>query len=284
MKLVVGVSGGIDSVVLLKKFVEENSREIIVAHVDHGIRKESAADATFVRSLAKAYGLAYEQTELHLGPAASEEEARTKRYEWLNQIRDQYRADAIATAHHQDDVIETIIINLLRGTGWRGICSLREHDRLVRPLLNLSKAEIVQYALSNELEWREDSTNDDVRYLRNFVRYRYTQKMNADTRREWIELYDKQRALLGQIEQEIDEVTPLYGETNGVSRYQLIMSGREVFGEVIQKVVAAPLERSIIDQLWHFVCTGRPEKRFHQAGVDFRVTARDLIVSTSDIC
>ena len=283
MKLVVGVSGGIDSVVLLHMLATTSDEEIIVAHVEHGIREDSRDDAEFVRGLAAQYDLEYVETSLKLGPDASEDLAREQRYSWLRQVMRDTKAAHIVTAHHQDDVIETMIINLLRGTGWRGLAPMGGRD-IVRPLLAISKAEIISYAVEHRLEWRDDSTNDNVKYLRNYVRYRFVQRLTAAERQRWVELYDAQLALRDNIDTEITSLMPELRSDGGYSRYQLIMMGNQAFAQIIQRITDAPLERSIIEQLRHFVCTARPGKRFLQGGVVFRATARDLIVSTSDIC
>lgn len=183
MKYVVAVSGGVDSVVLLDMLAsgKHGQHELIVAHFDHGIRPDSMDDATFVRQLAAAYELPFETKREELGPNASEELARNRRYAFLRSIAKKHGAK-IVTAHHGDDLVETIAINLLRGTGWRGIGVLDSPD-IERPLLDMRKAEMLRYAKSHQLSWREDSTNSDVRYLRNDVRHRL-----ADIGDETVEL------------------------------------------------------------------------------------------------
>lgn len=178
MNYVVAVSGGVDSMVLLDMLVHDargllgperaNPGELIVAHVDHGIREESAEDARFVQAVSKLRGLRYEQTALRLGGSASEEQAREARYSFLYELAGKYRA-SIVTAHHRDDMIGSIAINLLRGTGWRGLAVLNRSG-LVRPLLGMSKRDIYEYAMDHRLEWVEDSTNSSPAYLRNRLR------------------------------------------------------------------------------------------------------------------
>lgn len=170
MNYLVAVSGGVDSVVLLDMLVKEGEHELVVAHFDHGIRDDSHEDALFVAELAKKYGLPFETRREVLGKNASEELARDRRYEFLRDSAKKHKA-TIVTAHHMNDIAETIAINVTRGTGWRGLAVL--DSDIYRPLLNLTKREIVAYAKENNLEWREDSTNASDAYLRNRLRSKF---------------------------------------------------------------------------------------------------------------
>jgi tRNA(Ile)-lysidine synthase len=179
---IVAVSGGVDSVVLLHKLVsrlkvanpsqltDHDSPTYIVAHFDHGIRTDSKNDALLVRELAEKYGLDFELGEGHLNPEVSEADARDARYSFLRSVKQKHKAQKIVTAHHQDDLLETMIINIIRGTGPRGLAPMSGYDDLLRPLLNKKKSELIDYAKAENLNWNEDSTNQDEKYLRNYVR------------------------------------------------------------------------------------------------------------------
>ena len=147
--------------VLLDVLSRYSSATLVVAHVDHAVRPDSHEDERFVRKAAQDYGHEYASCRLD-GMKADEASLCRKRYEFLERMRDEHQADAIVTAHHQDDVLETMIINHMRGTGWRGVASLRSHPKLMRPLLPMSKAGVIRYALDNQIKWREDPTNGDV--------------------------------------------------------------------------------------------------------------------------
>ena len=155
-KLVLAVSGGVDSVVLLDVLSKMSKLSLVVAHFDHGIRDDSAKDAVFVGELSKNYGLPFETKREELGKNVSEEKARVRRYKFLREVAEKYNAKLV-TAQHSDDAIETIAINLSRGTGWRGLAAM--DSDIVRPLINMTKAEIISYAKKNHLSWREDATN-----------------------------------------------------------------------------------------------------------------------------
>lgn len=182
MKVVLAVSGGVDSVVMLHAISENNKTfgmelDLIVAHFDHGIREDSAADARFVEALSYKYGLKCVTSKAQLVKDTSEAVARSARWKFLKDIREEYDAICIMTAHHADDVIETQIINLLRGTGRRGLSVLRNTDSIVRPLIKNTKQEIYDYAVKHGLEFVEDSSNIDTKYLRNRVRHLYLPKI-----------------------------------------------------------------------------------------------------------
>jgi len=183
-KYVVAVSGGVDSIVLLDLLSKLPKLDLIVAHFDHGIRPHSNLDAQFVAKLAAHYKLPFKLGQGRLGAGASEELARSARYEFLEKIKETHKAQAIITAHHQDDLIETAFINLVRGTGRRGLIALAARKDLERPLLDVPKREILAYAKAQNLSWREDETNLDTNYLRNYLRHKILNKLSIIQRRE----------------------------------------------------------------------------------------------------
>ena len=205
---VVAVSGGVDSVVLLDllfrwKITKEKPAYLIVAHFDHGIRAESETDRLFVECLAKTYELPFVYASGNLGAGASEEAARVVRYNFLNKVVKDYKARGLFTAHHQDDLIETAMLNTLRGTGRRGLNSLKSSDILLRPLLSTTKADIIKYAIANNLKWHEDSTNNDLKYTRNYIRHRVLPKLASDKRQQLLKHIDKQGQLNDQIDSQV---------------------------------------------------------------------------------
>lgn len=254
--LVVAVSGGIDSVVLLD-MLRRGPAPLIVAHVDHGIRSDGDQDEALVRSLASEYDLPYETTQLRLGPSASEDVARQARYAWLESVRRKYQASAIVTAHHQDDVLETMYLNIERGTGWRGLCSLRETPTRQRPLLSTSKQQIVQYAIEHSLEWRDDSTNDDLRYRRNWVRYGVMPRLPRDKRQQLVDLYESQCALRLDIESELDKLGQVFADDHGLRRYDIIMLPDDAAYEVLRQWLGQSLERARLRDLLLFAKTAK---------------------------
>lgn len=169
-KYIVAVSGGVDSVVLLDMLASSpQGSEFVVAHFDHGMRTDSKQDAEFVEQLAKKYDLEFITERAELGKSASEDQARVARYNFLRQAQKQHNAIAIITAHHQDDLLETMMLHVQRGTGRAGLTPMNAHG-VVRPLLYTSKKQILLYAQQHKLQWHEDHTNKNQKYARNKIR------------------------------------------------------------------------------------------------------------------
>ena len=251
---IVAVSGGVDSVVLLDMLAKKGEHELVVAHFDHGIRPESDADARFVWALAQCYGLPCEVRREELGAGASEELARARRYAFLRDIAAKYGNANIVTAHHQDDVVETIAINLARGTGWRGLAVFGRSD-VQRPLLEYRKKELYDYALAHGLEWVEDETNRQDVYLRNRLRRRLS-VLPATARQELLRLAAAQKALRTEIETELTS----YGSET--SRYFFIMAPAATALEILRGQTHGQLTRPQLHRLLLAIKTARPHTRF----------------------
>ena len=173
------VSGGVDSVAMLDLFHSAGFKTGI-AHCNFQLRgAESEGDEQFVRTLGDDRGLACHVRSFDTQQVAAEEgisiqmAARNLRYAWFEELRQQCRYDWIATAHNQDDILETFFINLSRGTGIRGLTGIPVRaGKLIRPLLFASREEILEYAGMNQLDFREDSSNTSEKYLRNKIRHK----------------------------------------------------------------------------------------------------------------
>jgi tRNA(Ile)-lysidine synthase len=182
--LVVGVSGGPDSVALLHALwaIASRNASLVVAHIDHGLRgTESDRDREFVRCLAHRWNLPCEVVRLAdqtgVPSHASEERMRKARHRHLRAIAETHRASWIVTGHHADDVVETLLHRLLRGSGPRGLSSIAPVRAitptlsLAHPLLSANRAEILKYLTSNGLEYRTDLSNNSDSYTRNRIRH-----------------------------------------------------------------------------------------------------------------
>ncbi len=187
-RYVVAVSGGVDSMALLHALSRQPGLELVVAHFDHGIRDNSVEDRKFVQAFAQDNNLKFMYEEGKLGRQAGEAAARATRYKFLRKVLKDTDSRAIVTAHHQDDVLETAVINLLRGTNRKGLTSLASREDMERPLLAVPKRDIIAYAKEQGLEWREDSTNEDTDYLRNYVRHQLLPRFEDANRNQLLDI------------------------------------------------------------------------------------------------
>ncbi|HEY8886715.1 MAG TPA: tRNA lysidine(34) synthetase TilS [Candidatus Microsaccharimonas sp.] len=270
---IVAVSGGVDSISLLHMLTMTTDHEIIVAHFDHGIRDDSAGDAAFVEALAKEYGFQFETLREELGPKASEETARNRRYVFLRAVAKKYDG-RIVTAHHADDVVETIAINFHRGTGWRGLAVL--DSDILRPLLLLTKVDLVEYAEQRNLSWRDDSTNASDRYLRNRLR-KSTRDLDSEVKRELLALRSQQLETKRLINQGIAE---LVGSGPNYSRYFFTHIPSQVAIECLRFVSDAKLTRPQLERALLAIKTASPKSSYQAgSGLTFDFTTRNFSLS-----
>jgi tRNA(Ile)-lysidine synthase len=177
-KLLLAVSGGLDSMVLLHLF-QELDYDIAIAHCNFQLRGvESFGDQKFILEHAEANEIPIFVTQFDTEAFAKDYKlstqvaARELRYNWFYELLDAEKFDFILTAHHADDNLETFLINLTRGTGLEGLTGIPEqNDKIIRPLLFCSRLEIENYAKEHNIQWREDSSNASDKYLRNKIRH-----------------------------------------------------------------------------------------------------------------
>lgn len=168
---ILAVSGGLDSMVLLDKFQNE---DILIAHFNHQSRASADLDEEFVKSFAKHYRKPFVSAKLsdYLAVSSkthlSESVARTARYQFLYSLLKSPQ-DKIYTAHHFDDLLETIFINFLRGTNWRGLTPFYDQN-IIRPFLLTPKTELLRYSATHQIKFRQDPTNTENLYFRNRLR------------------------------------------------------------------------------------------------------------------
>ena len=181
-RVLCAVSGGADSVCLLhllRDLTGEGGFTLCAAHFDHQLRgEESRRDAAFVENLCKLWNIPLYSGSADVAEAAKaggrgiEETARALRYDFLRRTAEEAGADRIATAHNADDNAETLLLHLVRGTGLQGLTGIApRRGALVRPLLTTSRAEIEDYVDRHRLDYVQDSTNEDQRYTRNYLRH-----------------------------------------------------------------------------------------------------------------
>jgi tRNA(Ile)-lysidine synthase len=182
--VLLAVSGGPDSLAMLNLFDDlskELKIDIAVAHLDHKFRKESAAEADFVEKIVKEKGLVFFRKSKNLPEIIKEKNisaeaaARKARFDFFRNIMGKYNYDVLALAHHRDDQAETILLNLFRGTGLKGLGGIKAKLKIkeltvIHPMLAFSKKEILNYCQKNKLEPCFDSSNEQSIYSRNIIR------------------------------------------------------------------------------------------------------------------
>ncbi|MGC3976911.1 MAG: tRNA lysidine(34) synthetase TilS [Paludibacteraceae bacterium] len=176
-KLILGISGGIDSVVMLQ-ILNKLDYKCVIAHCNFHLRgEESSRDEEVVHRLADKLQLPFEKIDFDTKAYARKHKlsiemaARDLRYNWFENLRQKYNSPYIAVAHHKDDSIETLLMNLIRGTGLRGLKGIEPiNGKIIRPLLCCTRQEIESYATKNHLNFVTDSTNADTDFVRNKIR------------------------------------------------------------------------------------------------------------------
>jgi tRNA(Ile)-lysidine synthase len=184
--VLVGVSGGRDSVVLLHALVAAGFRQVIVVHLDHALRPNSVEDAWLAAELAHQHGCSFEADRCDVRALAQarklslEAAAREARYEFFSRIARLHWCPRVLLAHHADDQVETLLLNLLRGAARSGLAAMRPvrvremhgaRIELHRPLLGVWREEIDAYAREHALKFHDDPTNTDRRFARNRIRH-----------------------------------------------------------------------------------------------------------------
>ena len=177
-RILLGVSGGVDSVVMMHLFVQAGYH-IAIAHCNYQLRgEESNQDHLFVRDLARRYDLPFYEKRFDTKEYANEQglsvqmAARRLRYQWFEQVRSSEGYDKVAIGHNKDDLSETFLINLSRGTGLKGLTGIKaRRGYVVRPLLFADRNEILHYCGQQKLRYREDSSNQTTHYHRNKIRH-----------------------------------------------------------------------------------------------------------------
>lgn len=247
VRYILAISGGVDSVVLFDLMLR-TSKDVVVAHFDHGIRGDSEVDARFVAGLAKKHGVQCIMRREELGLDASEELARNRRYHFLQEVADDF-GGVVVTAHHRDDIVETIALNIHRGTRWRGLSGM-SNQRILRPLGGWTKRQIYDYALKHSLEWVEDETNRSQRYKRNVMRRRINQEIDVEKQVKLYDLWRDQQRLRREIEQALLEFEPMINSRYFLSMIPDNLAQEIIYGYVLRhenvSLLRGQLERAVI--------------------------------------
>lgn len=251
-RLLLAVSGGVDSVVLCD-LCSRAGFKYEIAHVNFRLRgEESAGDERFVKGMATCYRVPFHVKQFDTGAFAEENKvsvqvaARDLRYAWFNELLTQGELQYLLTAHHADDNVETVLFNFFRGTGITGLRGmLHKNDRVVRPLLPFTKTEILNFAKENKLGWREDSSNASDKYSRNYFRNAVIPMVNKI-------FPEAEGNLLHNIER-FTEVEALYRQSVELHKKKLVeRRGNEVHIPVLKLKKAVPLRTILFEIVSEF--------------------------------
>lgn len=274
-KKILAVSGGIDSMVMLDVIYRSGKYapgDIIIAHFNHGTRQSSVMDAEFVEKKAQKYGLEFRGGYAELGADISEEIARKARYVFLRKVSELTGGAEIFTAHHLNDLAETVAINLLRGTGWRGLACLSA-EGVRRPFLEpellvtndsvWDKRRIYEYAAQNKVAFREDPTNSSDEYLRNRIRH---QMNNVDLEQVYT-LWCRQKQLRTEIDAIINAMIPPLGgawERGWLRRIEPVLGLELLRAGTLRAGISAT--RPQLERLRQAILEYKPGKLFNLPG------------------
>ena len=174
--IVIGVSSGPDSMALLHMVIKNINKNIVCAHINHNVRKSSDEEEKYLKKYCQNNNIIFESMKIKKYTESNfENEARTKRYMFYEEILKKYHSQTLLLAHHGDDLIETIIMKIIRGSNLEGYAGIKTYSKLdnytiVRPLLNLTKKDILIYNKENNIKYFIDDTNRDIKYTRNRIR------------------------------------------------------------------------------------------------------------------
>ncbi len=213
--------------------------ELTVAHFDHGTRPSSKDDYLFVEKKCKELGVQFFGKHAKLGEGVSEEKARNARYDFFYSLLES--DDKLVVAHHLDDLVESVVINFLRGTGWRGLAVMNS-EKIERPFLDREKKDILKYASKNNIVFREDPTNSSEDYLRNRVRFS-VRNLERGKKLKILELRNQQIGLGEKIEEVVlniikDNKKEISDDKSLFRRDLFFGSDEDVALEIVKKVLS----------------------------------------------
>ncbi|MBO5141664.1 MAG: tRNA lysidine(34) synthetase TilS [Clostridia bacterium] len=273
-KILVAVSGGPDSISLLN-VLHDLGYNLCVAHVNHGLRENAKKDEEFVKNFCEERNIPcfikkinlkeLMESDIALKGMSTEEAGRKARYDFFNEVLRKQNCNKIATAHNSNDNVETVIMNMVRGSGLSGLKGIdASRDNIIRPLIETSRKEIEEYCKENNLNPRHDESNDETVYTRNKVRLElipYIEKninsnvVNNITRMSKI-ISEEERFILDLVEQSYNEIVLKESETEIICSLKLfnnldVVLKRRLILKMIIKVLgnAKDIEKVHVDDI-----------------------------------
>ncbi|MBU0727498.1 tRNA lysidine(34) synthetase TilS [Patescibacteria group bacterium] len=283
-KVVVGMSGGADSTVLMHILIKLGY-EVIIAHLNHSLRGEASdGDEKFVKDLGKKLNIPYVTKKSFIPKEGNlENNARNIRYDFLESVRKKYKADVIATGHHLDDQVETFLMHMVRGSGLRGQIGIKYHkEKIIRPMLDIKRSEILSYAKENDIKYRTDESNNDLSYDRNFWRHLvipYLKKENTNLYEKVQDINETAHTRLKNVSDKAKKWVDKYFVGNSFERGELNRLPDHVKAEIfIQILGAKDLYGKTINRLIDFVKFGTSGKKVEVKGKTFQLQHTSVLV------
>lgn len=281
-KILLAVSGGVDSVVMLDIFYNlrlKNDYELFIVHYNHKIRDNSDLDEKLVRQLAETYNLPIHTTKGKVKEFAKnnlysiEHAARILRYRFFDQTSKSLKISIVATAHTANDSAETFLLNLIRGTGLTGLSGipkqriLAKKVKIIRPIINIKKDELLKYAKMRKLIWREDETNSMTKYTRNKIRLELIPKLENDFNPTIIDTINRTANLIYGADKFIENEINTFINSKIVKKNDndlslrissLITLDKFISGEIIQNAISSyfntlPISLDSIDRIYNLI-------------------------------
>lgn len=257
--LVVAVSGGVDSIVLFEQLLsmrEKFNYTLVCAHVNHNIRKESEEEATFVEKLCIVNNVLYEYMKIESYEEGNFQSiAREKRYIFFENLLKKYNSKYLITAHHGDDLAETILMRISRGSSLKGYYGFTEMDNrneynLFRPFLSFGKDEIIKYAKDKNVEYREDMSNFSENYTRNRIRHNIIpmwKKETSDLPKKVLKFSNRLKDIENYISKIVEEKGKKYIKKGIISTDDLQYEDQVIVDEIFKKFLENIYKNKIID-------------------------------------
>ncbi len=253
--VVVAVSGGPDSTLLLYLLAQIKDINIVVAHVNHKLREESEEEALFVKKLALDRGFLYEYMEIkEYNHDNLENEARQKRYSFFKELVNKYHAKYLMTAHHGDDLIETILMRLVRGSSIKGYAGFKKvvnegNYKIVRPLITITKEDIIKYLDENNIKYYIDKSNYSLDYTRNRYRMQvlpFLKKENENVHLKFLKFSEELEKINNFLDSYIKELIKSIKNDKGIDINKLL----ELDEFLIIKVIEYELSLIYVNDLF----------------------------------
>ncbi len=245
--IIIGCSGGPDSMFLLDLLrINFKALKIVCANVDHNLRPASKAESAFVKEYCQQFNIIYEGLLIKDGPKYNEAELRKKRYKFFKQLKEKYQAKYILTAHHGDDLIETILMRIVRGSnlkGYAGFKYLTEEDNLViiKPLLGITKEEIISSLQKDNIPYVEDSSNYEDDYTRNRYRHYvlpFLKKEDPKVHQKFINFSNELLKYSNYIDNIVNQKMKTIKQTNKYNIVKLKKLDDLIQAKIIEKIMA----------------------------------------------